>query len=250
MILVLSDGGAATAEVTAQLDIRDEKSIVFFTDLLSAGTYGKGSAIVGNADIGTLADVIRKNRIDAVIDAVRESGAELTRAAVSACRAAGIRYVKCAGIEPAEGTRLCLPYERVAENVINCQGNAVFYAAASTVRAIAALAGTAGAEKMYVPVMRTAVFDVAAALEYGIPLLNVAERESINGANSIREFAEEIGAELIVCDGTEGVSDAAAVGCAAGIPVLLTHRFGAGLPYVAATARDAVIEARNIGTGE
>lgn len=245
MILILSDGGEPTVEAAEQLEMRYEEYLIFFTDFVSAGTYGKGSVLVGRPTEEALCDTIQKIRASAVIDAVTEPASAMTRAALSACRKIGIKYVKCAAVRPVDGARLGLSYEQIAEEIKSCRGNTILYAEAAVVSAIARLVGKENADKMYVPVPKAAVFDTATALEYGIPLLNVVECGQVHGADAVSELIARVGAGMLVCDGTKGITDMTGAGAAAEIPVILTHRFGAGLSNVAATAEDAVIAARS-----
>lgn len=41
MVLVLSDGGSGVLRVVKQLEIRDEKYIVYFMNFLGAGRFGR-----------------------------------------------------------------------------------------------------------------------------------------------------------------------------------------------------------------
>ena len=152
MVLVLSDGGSGVLRVVKQLEIRDEKYIVYFMNFLGAGRFGKGNVIVGDGSAASIAAAISKNRADAVIDAVEEPK---SRSSVNACRACrdGVKYIKYVNMEESYGARKCLSYRQLASMI--CRGNgAVLYASPVTVSGIAAVGGDDAARKMYVPVVK------------------------------------------------------------------------------------------------
>lgn len=243
MVLVLSDGGSGVLRVVKQLEIRDEKYIVYFMNFLGAGRFGKGNVIVGDGSAASIAAAISKNRANAVIDAVEEPK---SRSSVNACRACrdGVKYIKYVNMEESYGARKCLSYRQLASMI--CRGNgAVLYASPVTVSGIAAVGGDDAARKMYVPVVKNAVFDTDAALEYSVPIMNVIETNVIDGKESVEEVLKRTGASMIICDTSVNAADKVRAGDLLNIPVLITHNMGMEYPEAAAAARDAAMFVRS-----
>lgn len=241
MILILSDGSSLAADVQGQLDLHREEYILFFTDFKAAGRLGRGGVIIGIETEASVAAAIRDNGITAVIDAVAEPMSALSAAAQAACNKDRVFYIKYVKTEEVSGAKLCLSYSHIADMVRGCRQNVLFYAEPRTVSAVASLVGEEHKSKMYVPLLKSAVFDAEAALEYSIPLLNIVETEWLWGEEAVSSMLEKTGASLIVCDMAEGISDKIAAAKAKNIKVILTHSMGIDFKRAAATARDAVI---------
>ncbi len=241
MILILSDGSTLAKEAESQLKLHNENFIVFFTDFKAAAGHGNGSVIVGEASFDCLKETIGANYIRAVIDAVAEPRSPLTIAAEKACKELNIDCIKYLAIDGIEGAKMCLYYSHIADMLKALKGNALFYAKAETIAAIAELLGKEYVKKMYVPVQKSAAFDTEAALKYKVPLINVVETEWQSGEEPTIAMIKKTGAKLIVCGFGEDFTDKIAAAKTAGIDIIYTHSMGMEFSNPAATARDAVI---------
>lgn len=241
MILILSDGSTLAADVEKQLTLYGEGYIIFFTDFKAAATSGSGSVIVGEASARSLRETIKSNYIKAVVDAVAQPLSPLSKAAEQVCKELNIDCIKYLAIDEAEGAKMCLYYSHIADMVKSCRGNALFYAKAETVAAIAKLVGKEYIDKMYVPIQKATVFDAETALKYQVPLINVVETEWLCGKDAVLAMIKRTGARLVVCDAREDFADKIAAAKMADISVVYTHSMGMEFSNAAATARDAVI---------
>lgn len=241
MVMILADGSSLAIDVKKQLDIYNERYIMFYTDIKAAGSSGSGNVIIGAENVASIIEAIRDIRATAVIDATVEPQANISVAGQTACRTAKIPYVKYIKIEEKPGLQLCLSYAKIGELIKYCGGNALFYAASWTVSAIVDATEGAYKDKMYVPVLKNAVFDTASALEYSVPLLNVVEAELIDGEEAVASMMKKTGAKIIICDTTVTPDDKAAAAFMAGVPIVITHSMGMEYIKAVPTARDAVI---------
>lgn len=242
MVLVLSDGGSGVLRVVKQLEVRDEKYVVYFTNFLGAGRFGKGSVIVGDGSAASINSAVVKNRVTAIIDAVEEPRSRLSVTAYSVCRGR-IKYIKYVNMEESYGARKCLSYRQLAAMIRRGKG-AVVYASPITASGIVAEGGDGIAEMMYVPVLKNAVFDTDAALEYSVPIINVIETDAVDGMGAVKDMLKRTGTSMLVCDTTVNAADKAEIGDALNIPVLITHNMGMEYPEMAAAARDAAMFVR------
>lgn len=242
MVLVVSDGGAGVLRITKQLEIRDESYVVYFTNFLGAGRFGKGSVLVGNGMAVSLVSAIEKNRVTAVIDAIEEPKAKVSGVLASVC-AGRVKYIKYANIEDSCGVRKCLSYKTLADMVRRSKG-ALMYASAATVSGIIEVGGGDIGDKMYVPIPKNVVFDTDAALEYSVPIINIIETEAVDGKESVKAMLERTGASMIICDVTVDVADKRVSAEALDIPIYITHNMGMEYPDAAAEARDAAMFVR------
>lgn len=245
MVLILSDGGAGVLRIAKQLEIRSVGYMVYFTSFLSAGRFGNGSVIVGDASAAALSDAIKRNRISVVIDALEEPRARLSQIAYSVC-GDRVKYIKYVNIEENFGARKCLSYRYLFELIMRSKG-AVMYASAVTVSGIVSEGGEKVAEKLYVPIVKTAEFDTESALEYSVPIRNIIECDLIDGKRAVKDMLERTGASMIVCDTSINVADKSVIGDLLNIPVFITHNMGMEYPEAAASARDAAMIAANYG---
>lgn len=236
MILILSDGGSRASDIERQLDLYRDKYINFYTDFRAAGSRGRGSVLVGAPTSSAIMSAIRDNRITSIIDCMEQANAEVQ----TVCARLKVRYVKYLNIKQRPGLKLCLYYADIAD-MIKRGNNALFYASARTVRAVAEAVGRENIDRMYTTVMKSAVFDTSAALEYSIPLLNIIETELTDGQDAVAAMIKKTGAEVLICDDTVAIEDKAAAAFGIGIPIILTHSMGIEFVKAAATARDAVI---------
>ena len=112
--------------------------------------------------------------------------------------------------------------------MINEQDDKVlFYAAPKTVRKIAS--DVTDTSKLFTTILRGVSFDVELALEFGIPLLQVVENDSLDSEEAVLYAINKTGATMLVCDTTVTTSDKIAAAEKQGIPVILTH--GTGVEY-------------------
>ena len=238
MILVLSDGGENAAEIEKQLKKSGEKYLFYFADFMSAARSGKGNVIVGEPRRHAVLNVIKDNKVTAIIDAVKKPASKLSKAALLAC-GGDVRYVKFENIKGVSGAEICLSYREVADRIKSIAKNTLVYAHPFVVSEIARLAGEK-AKKIYAPIAKSAVFDVKAALEYGIPLANVFESEA---TDTVSRNAERVDAGMVVCDGKVCSTEKAVCECRGDIPVILTCSSGIDFPKTVMTAHDAVMAA-------
>lgn len=236
MILILSDGGSLASDIERQLDLYGERYINFYTDFRAAGSRGRGSVIVGAPTASAIMSVIRANRISSVIDCMAQANAEVQ----AVCARLKVFYVKYLNMKQQPGLKLCLYYAHIAD-MIKRGNNALFYASARTVRAVADTVGRENIDKMYTAVIKSAAFDTSAALEYSIPLLNVIESEMTDSIEEIAAMIKKTNADILVCDDTVAIEAKAEAAFGLGIPIILTHSMGIEFIKAAPTARDAVI---------
>lgn len=245
MILVLSGTGKRAADIAAQLDLLGESYVLLFSDFAAAGRYGEGNVLVGGGSVSSIRQIIKDNAVTAVIDTIGKPCASESRAALDACERENVTYVKYVRAENAEGAEVCLSYREIADKIARCSGNVLFFSADTTVSAIAELAGDELAAKMYAPVPKSAVFDTGAALEFGIPIINVIEADILDGRAAVSELMRRTDAKMLVCDGVCGISDKIEACAGTSVGVIVTHNMGFDFPNTASTARDAVILARH-----
>lgn len=236
MVLILSDGGKLAADVTRQLELYNEEYIGFYTDFGAAGRCGNGNVVVGVPNEATVREVIRENRIDAVIDCMDGVSVDVQRV----CNKLEICYVKYINIKERPGLKLCLYYNRIADMVKRAD-KVLFYASPITVRAVATACGKEHINKICVAVPKAVTFDTSAALEYSIPLLNVTETGSVDDSGEVAAMLKKTGAVILICDDTVSVDAKAEAAFNLGIPIILTHSKGFEFSNAVATARDAVI---------
>lgn len=236
MILILSDGGSLASDVESQLDLYGDRYINFYTDFRAAGSRGRGSVLVSAPNASAIVSAIRDNRITSLIDCMEQANAEVQ----TVCARLKVRYVKYLNIKQRPGLKLCLYYAGIAD-MIKRGNNALFYASARTVRAIADAVGRENSDRMYTTVMKSAEFDTSVALEYSIPLLNVIESEMTDSVEEVAAMIKKTNADILVCDDTVAIEAKAEAAFGLGIPIILTHSMGIEFVKAAATARDAVI---------
>lgn len=242
MILLLSGGGEEAREISLRFQSEGVEHLCFFPSFADAGNYGKGNAYVGKLTEAEGKQLLRANDICGVIDAAAGNEALQSLAAMSACAACGIPYIKYLRIPKPE-----IAYDRVrvmgslgavAEAINDREGAVLFYATPKTVHAIAKR--VLDQARLFTPIQRGLQFDVELALEFGIPLLNVMENDGIDGEEAVTYAIQKAKAALLVCDTSVSLEDKLNVAKNQEIPVMITHENGIEYTKVVHSA-DAVM---------
>ncbi len=238
MIMILSDGSPKVAEIEKKLKLHNQKYIVYFSDIVAAARYGKGNVTVGSPDRYAIRQECGKYKITDVIDVSENPYSELSKEGLFACRG-DIRYIKYMELPEISGVKLCMSYKKIADRIEKSGRNTLMYASHKTVREIAGYSGE-NKTKIYVPVLKTGIFDVNSALQYSVPLCNVTELDGTEGCDAVSEAIERCNAGLIVCDGTYGFEDKVKAAKKTGAEVIRTHGYGIEFPHVALNADDVI----------
>lgn len=238
MIMVLSDGGVNVAEAKRQLDIHGDKYFFCFSDVVAAARFGAGNVVITEASPFALHKTIQKNKVKAVLDIIETPSSEFSKAALSVCEGK-MKYVKYVNFDKYVGTEVCLSYRKIAERIKTIDGNVLLCASPDTVGTIADMTD---AEKMYVTVEKSAVFDTAKALEYSIPLLNVMEADMTDGEYAVEYSLRKVSADLMVCVNDADLETNVSVARRLGVGAIVTHCMGIEYPNTFSEMRDAMIE--------
>lgn len=240
MILVLSDGGSKSDELYRFLDIMGLPSIFHFNSFSEAGTFGKGSTIVGKASFKSFKRILIKNHIDCVIDVIDAPMSAASRIMIEAASELNIPMIKVIlpifrlnpGIVENIGVSVesDYSYKSAAETVNNTFGNVLFLANPYNVKAVADLVFDRGA--LYAPIPSGIEFDVDLALEFGIPLLNVIAVDDFSGAAGIENIINMVDARLIVTDSSSEVFDKLEAASKTGCKVLFIQSTGLEYKYI------------------
>ena len=240
MILVLSGSGGEAREFSVTLNHEKLEHLCVLPTLKEAASYGRGNVVVGRFDHEKLEEFLRSEKITGVAD-VDMGGNALSQVAMTACKNLKIPYVKYLPL-PSSGRELVTgmvgSYREIAEGIDCLTGVALLYTTPAATAAIAGLVQKP--DKLYTPILRGGSFDVEKALEYGLPLLNVLEMDNIEGTEAVLELIRKVDAKLLICDGSQGITDKIAAADAAEIPVILTHKTGMEYTH-AAWSLDALI---------
>lgn len=225
MILLLSGGGGEARELSALLEQKEIPTLCLFQSFADAGAYGRGNAVVGRLDSREMEKLFKREAVAGVVDAASEGTAQ-SLAAMEACRACRIPYVKYLRLAAEDGplVRAAGSYRIAAREVNHCSGPALFYAKPETVRTIAERA--AEPSRLYTPIPRGISFDVTLAMEFGLPLVNVLEMDGIHGADAVCRAIDRIGAKALVCDGSMGIVDKLEAAARREILTIVTHSMG------------------------
>ncbi len=241
MLLVLSNGGRGAAAVSALLDSLGADYVFHFPTLKDAGGFGKGDVFVGKLSYKSLIKMIRQNRVNAVIDIITTPAASDSHVAVNAADDLKIPLIKLIRPTVPEGTRIAAEpgrvkceinysYAAVAEKINKTVGTTVFLSRPVSVRAVAD--EVFDRSELYVPVGASAEFDVDAALEYGIPLINVREYNNLNSREGIREALKDAGAKLLITDSATDIAEKLSAAGDAGADVIFTQGSGYDYEYI------------------
>ena len=235
MLLVLSSGGRRAAELAERLSALGADYIFHFESFGEAGGFGKGDVIVGKLSYRGLARIVKKNRVSAIADIIEAPASHGSLAAANVAEDLKIPLVKL--IEPTVPRGLSVSadpskvaceteysYSAVAGRINNTVGNAVFFSRPMNVRIIAEQVFDRSA--LYVPILAGGEFDVDLALQYGVPLMNVKEYDSITGKDSMLKIMRDTGAKLLITDSALGISDKLAAAGEVGARVIFTQSCG------------------------
>lgn len=241
MLLVLSNGGRGAAPVSALLDSLGADYVFHFPTLEDAGGFGRGDVFVGKLSYKSLIRMIRQNRVNAIIDIITTPAASDSHVAVNAADDLKIPVIKLIRPTVPEGTRIAAEpgwvkceinysYAAVAEKINKTVGTTVFLARPVSVRAVAD--AVFDRSELYVPVGASAEFDVDAALEYGIPLINVREYNNLNSREGIREALKDVGAKLLITDSATDIAEKLSAAGDAGAEIIFTQGSGYDYEYI------------------
>ena len=235
MLLVLSSGGRRAAELAERLSALGADYIFHFESFGEAGGFGKGDVIVGKLSYRGLARIVKKNRVSAIADIIEAPASHGSLAAANVAEDLKIPLVKL--IEPTVPRGLSVSadpskvaceteysYSAVASRINNTVGNAVFFSRPMNVRVIAEQVFDRSA--LYVPILAGGEFDVDLALQYGVPLMNVKEYDSITGKDGMLNILRDTGAKLLITDSALGISDKLAAAGEVGARVIFTQSCG------------------------
>lgn len=231
MILVLSGPGEEARELSVRLDQNNIEHLCFFSSFADAGNFGKGNVYVGKLNEREAEQLLRSNGIHGVVDVAQEDNLMQSLTAMKACEFCDIPYVKYIRIpkpkDSCDHVRVMGSLRAIAELMNEQEDKVLFYASPKTVRKIASY--VTDTSKLFTTIQRGATFDVDLALEFGIPLLQVMENDSLDGEEAVLYAIHKTGATMLVCDTTVATSDKIAVAEKQGMPVILTH--GTGVEY-------------------
>lgn len=241
MILVLSDGGSLSNELYRFLEICGLPNIFHFSDFSEAGTFGKGSTIVGRASYKSFKRVLVKNNIDCVIDVIDAPVSKASAAMLEAAKELDIPVIKLIlpifRLNPniAENTGVPImteySYKNAAETVNNTFGNVLFLARPYNVKAVSESVFDLGA--LYTPISSGVEFDVELALEFGIPLLNVIAVDNFSGTQGIENIINMVDAHLLVTDSSTELFDKLEAAARTGCSVMFIQNTGYEYEYIA-----------------
>ncbi len=226
MILVLSGSGSEARKFSTLLEKDGLAHLCVLPTLQEAAAFGCGNVIVGKFGSDEMEKLLMEEKAWGVAD-VDADGVAMSQAAMTACGNLELPYIKYLPLPNA--TRELVAgtvgsYQEIAEGVNCLTGTVLLYTTQAAAMAIAKL--VENPEKLYTPILRGSSFDVEHALAYGLPLLNVLEVDSPDGAEAVAQLIDKVGARLLVCDGSRELSDKLAAAEMAKIPVVLTHKTG------------------------
>lgn len=235
MLLILSSGGRGAREISDRLTRANADYIFHFEDLAAAGGFGKGDVIVGKLSYRSLARIVRRNRVSAIIDSIRTPDAHGSLAALNVAEDLKIPLIKL--IRPTVPRNVSVAadpekvkcgvdysYAGVAAKINNTVGGAVFLSRPVNVRVIAEKVFDRNA--LYVPIPAAPEFDVDLALQYGVPLLNVKQYNDLGGKDGIIEVLKDAEAKLLITDSALNISDKLAAAGEVGAEVIFTQTSG------------------------
>ncbi len=226
MILVLAGSGGEAREFSSVLDNEKLEHLCVLPTLQEAASFGCGNVVVGRFDSRKMEEFLLAEKITGVAD-VDPGGNTMSQVAMATCEKLEIPYVKYLPL-PSVGRELVSgmtgSYREIAEGINCLSGSVILYTTPAAASFIAGLVSKP--EKLYTPILRSSRFDVEKALEYGLPLLNVVEVDNIEGVEAVTELIRKVDAKLLICDGSQGITDKIAAADAAAIPVILTHKTG------------------------
>ena len=239
MILVLSDGGKNLVEIEKQLKLHNDKYVCMFSDFIVASRFGKGNVLIGKPSKREFEKVYRENKIDAVIDATEKPVSKLSQAALSAI-SENIKYIKLAPCREYEGAEICLSYKTLADKIKNHKDNTLIYGASGATRTIAEYAEER-ADKIFVTVKKSPVFNVNKALEFGIPIFNVKESDELTVTDEIKKAVEKLSVGQVIFTENSLTDELIDSAKEMGASVYITHSAGIEYPYCVNNMRDALI---------
>lgn len=246
MILILAGGGREAQSVSERLRREGMAHICLFSTFHEAGSYGRGNAIVGRLDRRAMEDLLEKEKIHGVVDLEEGNHGEQSRATIAACKNRGIPYIKRLHLpvprEELHGAYMVGSYDAVAERINRQSKVVLLYTGAEAAGAIAKRVYQP--DCLYTPILRGIRFDVELALEFGIPLINVIEADSIDGADAVREVIARTKAGMLVLDGTVNPTEKLLVAEELGIPALVTHRAGIEFPKTVWSGEELIVNLR------
>ncbi len=226
MILVLSGSGGEARSFSVLLETEKLEHLCVLPTLQEAAAFGCGNVVVGRFGVREMEELLRGEKIHGVADL--DSGeVTMSEVAMIACENLEIPYIKYLPLPNAERELIAGTvgsYQEIAEGIDCLSGSVLLYTTPAAAMAIAGM--VKNPEKLYTPILRGSSFDVDKALEYGLPLLNIQEVDSLDGVDAVTQLIGKVEAKLIICDGSWDLSDKLAAAELAQIPVILTHKTG------------------------